>query len=121
MTVKEYLTRKDAIIRKRYDAPVGIIDPDNSVTEVKQWHMSMDTNATQCPHCMVYWELECEGCPTAIKHGVCGEPGSKSERIGKAILEHPTGVELKDIYPELLALIEEYNNDLDEGRDNGIV
>ena len=121
MTVKEYFVRKDAIVRKRYNADVGIIDTDSNVTEVVQWHLSMESAATQCPHCMVYWELQCEGCPTALKYGRCGDVDSKSERIGKAIRDSSTGAKLQDIAPELAALIAEYNKDLDEGRDNGLV
>lgn len=117
MTVYEYMTRRNEIIQKHYNTEFNIVTP-SKIEEVKQWKLSGRRYLTTCPYCMEFFQNGCEGCP-ANKHGhKCSEAHSKHSQLisitGNSIMSGPAAEELK-------ALIEEYNKDLDEGKNNGIL
>ena len=121
MTMKEYFRRRSDILQKCYIGDLRLVAEGGDVVEVKQWHLEEAFGATSCPFCMVYLELDCVGCPVVEYGGKCGLPTSRRILINDLMMNNSTEISKEDIKPELIALIEEYNNDLDNGDDNGIV
>jgi hypothetical protein len=117
MLVAEYIKRKNDIVF----AKTGIIlVPEDQVEEVKQFPLSMDSDARACPYCLAFYfqDTLCEGCPMDKANNNCEasfHTKSTYEKV-KGVLHGEQIVNTYGIKDELFDLIYQYNKELEDGK-----
>ena len=115
MTVAEYFNKKSSIVKAHFSNNLNFAD---NITEVKQWHLSPESDLLSCPYCIEFIENDCIGCPAITVDKQCTEAGSRID-----LLKQECGVTSfidSPVRDALVELINEYNTDLDNGNDNGL-
>lgn len=119
MDIKEYLSRKSNIIKTANNTTMDIATIAN-VVEVKQYKLDARGDATSCPYCMVFLPLGCEGCPAVTYDRKCADEGSRI-KVFKELNGISGKIADSNAALELNALVDEYNLDLDNGINNGVI
>ena len=121
MTVTEYFGRRTEILQRHLNTDIKLVSPEN-VEEVFQMPLSYSKPILSCPYCLVFLSEGgggCQACPAATHNSICAEEGSTLRQLndlhdGFTIFDPTARKDLEN-------LVDLYNQELEEGKTNGII